>query len=232
MSDVYLICSGPSATGVVVPDSAKVACVNASFKLIEPRIPDWWMCAEHSAAHAYTKDAKRLHEAGCMTLGRPSAIRRGVEGGVAVGHNFGPGCLCHWHSDVLGPIPARDDDPSGGKCRPWITSGVLMFWWLLEYEKPENLFVYGLDGYPSAYEQIAKGAKEYADGLVGLDNRPTRLDEWVEQSNWYVGNCIWSLSHYYTDTRIHWGVRPRNFGQHGNWRVHWLSLPKREAANV
>lgn len=225
---IYLVASGPSSAGVVVPDDAKVACVNASFKLIEPRIPDWWMCAEHNAAKAYRADAKRLYDAGCVTLGRPSAIRRGVHGGVAVPHGWGPRVLRHLHSDVLGPIPRindQDGDPTGGKCRPWMTSGVLMLWWLLEQERPDEITVYGIDGYPSAHEQ-RKGALEYADGIEGLENRPARIDEWCEQSNWWVGSCISAITNYYTGTRINWAVRPRNFWNHGDWRVHWLSLGK------
>lgn len=233
MAHVVLIASGPSGEHAVIPDGAKVACVNASFKLIEPRVPDYWMCAEHSAAYAYAKDAKRMYEAGCVTLGRPQSIRRGVHGGIAVPHGWGPRTLRHLHSDVLGPIPRKDDqkgDPTGGKCRPWMTSGVLLLWWLLEEVKPEVLDAYGIMGYPSAYEQAAKGAKEYAPGLVGLESRPKRIDEWVEQSNWWVGCCISAITNYYTDTRINWGVRPRNFGNCGDWRVHWLSLAQREVA--
>ncbi len=105
-----------------------------------------------------------------------------------------------------------------------MTGGVLMLWYALEELKPSKVTVYGIDGYPTDYEKRAKGQQEYADGLDGLENRPFRDDAWCEQSNWWVDCCISAITNHYTDARIEWGVRPRNFPSHGNWRVHWKEL--------
>ncbi|MCG3184701.1 MAG: hypothetical protein ICCCNLDF_02829 [Planctomycetes bacterium] len=220
MKECWLICSGPSAAGVKIPRDAKVACVNGSVALLRKADypPDFYLVGECAAAEAYADTITTLLGQGTQVFMRPGALERFLEISNAskvqpcrntarpVDFQFGPAALHHLHHDVTLPRTAY-----GRPRSPWITSGVLMLWVLLEKYDFTRIVALGMDGYPhdpkqTAQEDADQGPKrlrgEYAAGVQPLASRPARTRTWAQAQNDYTGEAVDQLSKFYRGTEI------------------------------
>lgn len=197
-----LVCTGPSAGRWPISSNAKVATVNAGYQILGTRKPDAYGLFELTAAKTYRENAKRAIRSGAKMFMRPRAVSRSGQGDKAdriilVDGQFGPESLRHLHQDVQ--WKPEGGDPEFGQTCAWITSGVLMLWILLETEKPEAVFVTGLDGYP----EHAKD-EDYSLGLIPAIDLD-KGDDWKRRRaeiNKRALQGLRELSHYYTSTDI------------------------------
>lgn len=201
---ILVLCSGPSATNVVIPDDMPVGCVNGSFALLKDRLPTWWCVGELQAAEHYKADFDRMKAAGVECLTRQRCVDRcGWTGATQIGEQIGPRYLWPVHDDVLGIMPPQ---PAGHKrpdsVRPWCTSGVLLLLHLVDTYRPKRIIIVGMDGY---------GAQEYADGVEALPNRPHRDGIWVDLQNSKIEQSMCAITncHEYKDTEFVMARMPR-----------------------
>lgn len=213
MSAVVLVASGPSAAKVAVPDGATLVAVNGSYAVL-PRRPDVWMLGEREAARHFHAKALEYYGQGTRILGRPYC-RRELSVLEVVSDQLGPPFLHHLHADTL--VIPEGPHSRPGNSRPWITSGVLALWWILDAVKPERVDVYGIDGYPPPGAPPHWQTPEYADGVEACASRPVRTDDYCALVNQRQGNAIWALSNYYTGTEIVMASRHQHY--HSRWRV-------------
>lgn len=196
-----LVCTGPSAGRWPISPSAKVATVNAGCQVLGKRKPDAYGLFELTAAKTYRDKAKSAIRSGAKMYMKPRAVSRSGQTSNAdkitlIDHQFGPESLRHLHQDVQ--WKPEGGDPEFGQTCAWITSGVLMLWILLE-EKPETIFISGLDGYP----EHAKD-EDYSLGLVPAIDLD-KGDDWKrrrQEINKRALQGLRELSHHYTDTDI------------------------------
>lgn len=201
---VLLMCSGPSAEGVIIPPDMPVACVNGSFALLKDRLPTWWCVGELNGAEHYKADFDRMYAAGVHCLTRQRCVDRcGWTGATQISELFGPRYLWPVHDDVLGIVPPMSEQCGRpDSVRPWCTSGVLMLWWLMHFIKPRRILIAGMDGY---------GAQEYAAGIAGVPDRPERNGIWVDLQNTKIEQSVCMISNCpdYAGTELVFTKMPR-----------------------
>lgn len=203
VDEIVLLCSGPSAQNIVVPDDVPVGCVNGSFALLD-RLPTWWCVGELQATEHYRPQFEIMRDGGVTCLTRQRCIdRSGWKGATPIRYDFGPRYMQPIHDDALGIVPPM---PEGhgmpNNVRPWCTSGILLLWWLVDTYHPKRLIVAGMDGY---------GAQEYAEGIEALPNRPERNRLWVDIQNAKLSECVCMITHCpeYLGTEFWWARMPR-----------------------
>lgn len=211
-NEIWLIGSGPSAHEVRPPDNVRVACVNGSANLYEGatgRLPDYYCVGEIEGVRRFYRRMNRYARAGVEVFTRPAAWKAFPSGGPL---NGGP---LHPHIRVIpydfGPpelhILHRNRPLSGSDHTPWMSTGVVMLWYLAEVERPQHLVVAGLDGYPVDGDEYAPGAGESLP----------RTPQWREAMNARMAGAIKSITNYYTGTEFVWLQRPRHWRK--GWRV-------------
>ena len=237
MKEVWLIGSGPSAQGITPPPEVETACVNASLSLLSHR-PTYYLVGERPAAIEYADEIISCIECGTKVLMRPHAYvqllkTRGYELTLPpwtvtlIHRDFGPDALRSLHNDHgTAPKTSKAMRPRNN----WLSSGVLMMWWLAHEIKPEKIRVFGLDGYPSQVPENPKFMQvqgwthgeqqipgEYADGIKALPTRPARLPEWADAQNGRMAEAIGMITRHYTDTEFEWRRKPLHWTP--EWRV-------------
>lgn len=239
--EVWLIGSGPSAQGVNPPENAHTACVNGSKVLLGPRHPDYYLVGERPAAREYAWQIKDLLDAGKTTVYlRPHARTEVID---LIGHRYysqtipvhntlGKPGLLDLHSDRH--VPHKHTAPGPRPRATWITSGVLMLWVLLEWHDFDRVVITGIDGYPTAPDELIPKEKEfrpvhdwqqgdvvvpgeYAPDVRPMASRPLRMHKWAEQQNEHVREAVGRLSRAYTDTELVFPNKPLVW--HEDWNV-------------
>lgn len=199
LPDWQLIGSGPSAARWPRSPRAKAACVNGSAALVDE--PDAYGIFELQAAQHYRGEITRARKRSTRLFMRPRAITRSGQEPhrdkiIIIDNSFGPPELRDLHNDVQ--WKAEDPEvPEHGQSVAWITSGVLMLWAIAELERPEKIFISGLDLYPTHTKE-----QDYAPTLTKIHKLDDQV-EWQErrrQLNKRAAEGIERISLHYGDT--------------------------------
>jgi hypothetical protein len=108
---------------------------------------------------------------------------------------WGPESLRHLHDDVVWCAVQPEQD--FGQARAWIGSGVLMLWILAETDRPDRVYISGLDTYPEHTKD-----EDYAEGIDKINDLDT-LPEWRErrkQMNKRALQGLREITKHYRDT--------------------------------
>lgn len=226
----HLLCSGPSAQGVRIPRGCRVACVNGSTSLTTRR-PSAYLVSEIPAAGAYKRRIAELLQQDTRVYMRPAAHaelkrlcpRLDTSNVRLIDNWWGPELLQPLHR--ARPLPRVLYGPRPNA--PWLSSGVLMLWILLELHRPTRITVHGMDGYvvdpgldPQADVKVQGAGRidgEYAGAVKPLPSRPARCELWVNSMNELMAAGIGQLSNYYLGTEIVFPRKPRHYS--ADWRV-------------
>lgn len=212
MSKWLLIGSGPSSETLPLLDGYSIATVNARVKLKDiPRDAiDLYGVFEITAAKELKSYLTYFRDHGkTKVVTRPWLTNTPEHPNVvALPEYWGPESLKHLHDEVrFAPTP--EGQPEYGQNMSWISSGVLMLWYILETQSPESVTVLGLDGY--------KIGSDYANGLADLCTDINTQAIRRAEMNKRMAEGIKLISNYYTKSTIRFPVKPNHYDK--SWRV-------------